>query len=326
MDTNVNEMYLSVLKAAERIAPYVYHTPLERSLYFSRKTGANVYLKLESQQRTGSFKVRGAFNKLLSCDEKDEADTTYVTASTGNHGMACALAMTTLNKKGVVYIPINASPAKENTLKLYGVELRKFGQDCIETETKARAAASSENAVYISPYADLQIMAGQGTVGKEIADDLLNVDTVFVTVGGGGLIGGIASYFKGSRKSVEIVGCQPANSAVMYESVKAGRIVDMPSEETLSDGSAGGIELGSITFPICEKTIDRWVLVTEEEIANAIYLMLEKHCKVVEGAAGVALASFLKHSNEYVGKNVAVVLCGGNISMQKLAQVINDHP
>ena len=322
---DIQEISHSVVEAAERILPYVYHTPLEHSMYLSNLTKANVYLKLESQQKTGSFKVRGAFNKLICCAKSQKEGTKYITASTGNHGMACALAMTTLQLKGAVYIPENASTAKENILELYGVELRKHGLDCIETETMARASAKSENSIYISPYADLEIMAGQGTVGKEISEDLPDVDAVFVTVGGGGLIGGIGSFLKSHQKRVEIIGCLPENSPVMYESVKAGHIVDIPSSDTLSDGSAGGIEEGSVTFPVCQKVVDRWVLVSESEISRAVFLMLEKHCKVIEGAAGVAVASFLKLSNEFCGKIVAVVLCGANISIAKLCQVIEDN-
>ena len=196
--------------------------------------------------------------------------------------------------------------------------------DCLETEKKARSVAEVEGYCYISPYADLQIIAGQGTIGKEIENDLPDVDVVFVTVGGGGLICGIGSYLKSYKKDVEIVGCLPANSPVMYESIKAGRVVDVPCYETLSDGSSGGIEEDSVTFPLAQKVVDRWILVDEEEIADALYLMLDKHCKIIEGAAAVALASFLKHCNEYVGKNVVVVICGGNISIEKLSMVINN--
>ena len=322
---DLKEIFVSVNEASERIFPYIYHTPLEHSMYLSDLTKSNVFLKLESQQKTGSFKVRGAFNKLLCCQKYQNKETNYVTASTGNHGMACALAMTTLKMKGIIFIPENASSAKENRLKLYGVELKKHGLDCLETETKARATAKTDNSVYISPYADLHVIAGQGTVGKEIADDLPDVDAVFVTVGGGGLIGGIGSYFKCLKKQVEIIGCLPENSPVMHESIQAGHIVDIPSLDTLSDGSAGGLEEGSVTFPICQKVVDRWVLVSESEISRAIFLMLENHCKVIEGAAGVAVASFLKLSEEFRGKNVSIVLCGANISVAKLAQVVMDN-
>lgn len=321
----VEEVHNLTLKAYNRIQPYVHHTPLEKSLYFSNKTGANLYLKLESQQKTGSFKVRGAFNKLLpfSSNTDDSEKKTFVTASSGNHGLASALAMTTLKLKGVVYVPEYASSAKVDKIKLFGVETRRFGADCVDAEKKARATAELEEAVYVSPYADLQIIGGQGTVGKEIFDDLNDVDSVFVTVGGGGLISGIGSFLKTQKKNVEIVGCLPTNSPCMYESIKAGNIVPVQSLDTLSDGSAGDIEEGSVTFPLCQKVVDRWILVSETEIANAMRLMLEKHCKVVEGAAGVALASFLKVADEYVGKNVVVVICGANVSIEKLKEVID---
>ena len=323
----VKEVDDLIIKAYSRIRPYVYHTPLEKSFYFSSQTGANLYLKLESQQRTGSFKIRGAFNKLLdfSLNKDDIAGDTeqFITASTGNHGVACALAMQTLNKKGIVYVPEKASSTKVSNIELFKVEIRKFGSNCVETEKKARATAQKEGAVYVSPYADLKVIAGQGTIGKEIDDDLKEVDAVFVTVGGGGLISGIGSYFKGRRQKVEIVGCLPENSPAMFESIKAGYLVETPTLDTLSDGSAGDVEEGSVTFPLCQTVVDRWILVSENEIANAIRLMLEKHCKVIEGAAGVALASFLKVFDEYSGKNVVVVICGANISIEKLKTVLN---
>ncbi|XP_076803546.1 L-threonine dehydratase catabolic TdcB-like [Clavelina lepadiformis] len=318
---NIQDIHSSIKQAYHRIKPYVYHTPLVHSLPFSNNTKVNVYLKLESEQKTGSFKVRGSFNKLLG--ETSDLKHEYVTASTGNHGMACALALSTLGKKGVVFVPITVNPAKESSLREYGIELRKYGDDCVKTEREARQYAVANGMAYISPYADMQIIYGQGTIAEELAQDLSHIDAVFVTVGGGGLISGIGSYFKVFSKETEIVGCLPENSPVMMESVKSGQIIEMVSLETLSDASAGGIEQGSPTVPICQVVVDRWVTVSEEEIANAMLLVLEKHHKVVEGAAGVALASFLKCTKEYEGKNVVIVLCGSNLSMDNLKFVIS---
>uniref|UniRef100_H2YL93 L-serine ammonia-lyase n=1 Tax=Ciona savignyi TaxID=51511 RepID=H2YL93_CIOSA len=310
-----------IKKAHERIKKYVLHTPLIHSPYISMKTDCNVYLKMESEQITGSFKARGAFHKILSLGESNAE---FVTASTGNHGMAFALACQTLQRKGTVFVPTNASTAKQDRMKLYGVAMQQYGSDCVDTEKRAREFAAKTGSTYISPYADVGVIAGQGTIGIELLGDLPNLDVVFVTVGGGGLISGIGAYLKTQGK-FEVIGCLPANSPVMFESVKAGRIIEMESFDTLSDASAGGVEPGSPTFPLCQKVVDRWVTVSEQEISDAMYLMLCRHNKVVEGSAGVAVASFLKLQDEYKGKNVAILICGSNISMDTLKYVIKQH-
>lgn len=156
----------------------------------------------------------------------------------------------------------------------------------------------------------------------EIFQDLPDVDAVFVAVGGGGLIGGIATYLKAVKPTVKIIGCQPSQSAVMSASVKAGKILDLPSGDTLSDGTAGGVEEDSVTFDLCKSLVDEWILVTEEEISKAVYLFMENHHKIVEGAAGVALAAFLKEHEKFRGQNVVIISCGANISMDKLKDVI----
>ena len=275
---------------------------------------------------TGSFKIRGAFNKLLTYLEENEGHggnpQTFVTASTGNHGMGAALAFTTLKQKGVVFVPENVDSAKEKTLRLYDVTLEKYGTDCVETEMKARSYSDDNNMVFISPYADYDVIKGQGTIAKEVLADLPQLDAVFVTVGGGGMISGIAAFLKSVKPEVDVVGCLPLNSPVMYESVKAGKIIDMECRDTLSDASAGGIEAGSPTFDICRRLVDRWVTVTEEEIGRAMYELLDTHHKVVEGSAGVAMASVAKTCGDYRGKNVAVVICGANLSMANLKKVI----
>jgi len=321
---DIKRSYQMIKDAYGRISPHILKTPLLHSLSISKNTECNVYLKLESEQKTGSFKVRGAFNKLLTCIENKVETPGYVTASTGNHGMASALAFTTLNQNGMVFVPENVSDTKEQTLKLFDVKLEKFGTDCVETETKARKYAEDNGLVFISPYADMDVLYGQGTIALEILEDLPNLDVVFVTVGGGGLISGIASFLKAHNNSIKVIGCLPENSPVMYESVKAGKIIEMQSKDTLSDASAGGIEYGSPTFPICEALVDSWVTVTEEEIADSIFEILDKHHKVIEGSAGVALAAFIKSSQKYKNKNVAIVICGANISMASLNTIIKD--
>jgi threonine dehydratase len=186
----------------------------------------------------------------------------------------------------------------------------------------AREYARDNDMAYLSPYNDADVVAGQGSIGVELAKQLPKVDAVFIAVGGGGLISGIGSFLKSVNTEVEVVSCQPVASAVMTESIKAGEILDLPSDPTLSDGTAGGIEADSITFDICRDVIDRFVVVTEEQIAHAMREFIDSHHMLLEGAAGVAIAGFLEVAGDYKDKNVVIVICGGNISRDTLKKVI----
>ncbi len=309
------------LAAAERIAPYVRRTPLDHSPYFSERTGANVYLKLENLQYTGSFKLRGAFNKLLSLSEEERA-AGCIAASSGNHGAALAFAFAKLGVRGTIYVPEATSSVKVDAIRRAGAEVSFFGRDGVETENYARARADEQGKVYLSPYNDAAIIAGQATCGVEIAEQLPGIDAVFVAVGGGGLIAGTGGYLKSIKPEVTVVSCQPSASAVMTRSIEAGRILDMASEPTLSDGTAGGIEQDAITFELCRDTIDEYLLVAEHHIAEAMRAFIDHHHMLPEGAAGVALAALQASGDRYAGRNVAVVICGGNISRDTLRTVI----
>jgi threonine dehydratase len=312
------------LEAEQRIRPYIRETPVEFSSYLSKKGNCNVYLKLENIQLSGSFKFRGAVNKLLSLS-KEDGDKGVVTASSGNHGCAFAHACHILGFKGTIYLPNYASPAKIEAIRQYDVELQFYGDDCgQETEVYARKIAEETGQVYISPYNDPKVIGGQGTIGIELERQLDLINSVFVCVGGGGLIGGIAGYLKANDKDIEIMGCQPENSAVMYESIKAGQIIEMASQPTLSDGSAGGIEPGAITFEICRDYVDDYILISEEEIKNAILFILEKHHMIIEGAAAVAVASFLKNKHLLSGKHVVLVISGAKISLETLKEILSE--
>lgn len=310
-----------VLEAEKRIRTYVRETPLEYSPYLSELGNCELYLKMENIQLTGSFKARGAMNKILSLPRGTE----ITTASSGNHGLAVAYALREVNGKGTLYLPTTAAPVKIEKLRNYDILLEFYGIDSVEAEILAKEVANRDKKVFISPYNDPEIIGGQGTIGLEITRQLDKIDVVLVTIGGGGLIAGIAGYLKEVNPSVEIVGCLPENSAVMYESIKAGKIVDMESKPTLSDGSAGGIEPNAITFELCQRLVDHYILVNEEEIAHAILLMLDQHHMVVEGAAGVTVAAYLKERDRFESKNVVLIICGGNISMQQLKRIICNH-
>jgi len=304
-------------QAAKRIAQQVERTPLQRSVAFSEKLGADVYFKLENRQSTGSFKFRGATNRLLTLSDEQRAQG-CVAASSGNHGAAVACAMQALGVKGVIFVPEQTSSAKVDKIRAYDGDVRFFGTDGLDTEQHARAFAEQNGMFYLSPYNDEEVMAGQGSCGVEIVDDLPDVDAVFVAVGGGGLIGGIGAILKDHNPRIQVYGCQPLASPVMARSVEAGEIIDMPSEATLSDGTAGGIEEDALTFPLNQAVVDDWVLVKEEQIAMAMRLYMETEEDAIEGAAGVAVAGLLERRHEIAGKKVVVVICGGNISEETL--------
>ncbi|HEY7698981.1 MAG TPA: threonine/serine dehydratase [Vicinamibacteria bacterium] len=315
------EILSEVLLAEGRIRPYVRETPLELSPYLSAEADAEVYLKLESHQITGSFKLRGAMNKCLSLS-RVERSRPVVTASSGNHAAAVAYSLKELGGTGIIYLPSTVSRAKVEALEPYGAELRFVGSDSVEGELQAKRVSREEGLLYISPYSDPQVIGGQGTIAVEIERQLERFDAVFVPVGGGGLISGIAGYFKARSPSVRIVGCQPQASRVMYESLAAGRILDLPSEPTLADGTAGGVDPDAITFPICQRDVDDMVLVSEDEIAQAMRLAIEKHCMLIEGAAALAIASFRKTSSAYRGQTVVLVVSGKKVSLDTLRTLL----
>jgi len=314
------EIYREVKKAEKRIRKFIRKTPLEFSPYLSQVCKCNVYLKLESEQLTGSFKIRGAFNKLLSC--KNEFKNGFFTASTGNHGKAVGFVSKMLDIKGTVYVPKNVSKAKLETLRSYDIKIKRYDGSSGETEIHARRIAEKRGIPFISPYNDMDIVAGQGTVGIEILADLPNVDVILVCIGGGGLISGIAGYLKHKNKKIKVIGCEPANSCAMSASIKAGKVIDVRHRLTLSDGSAGGVEPDSITFDFCKKYVDEYVQVSEKEIRDGMALIIEKHHKIVEGAAAVPVASLIKKKNLFANKNVVVVLSGLGVGIDTIRKVI----
>jgi len=315
------EFAQEVLRAEERIRPYVRQTILEHSAVLSQSAGAEVYCKLENLQHTGSFKFRGAMSKLLSLTA-DERARGVVTASTGNHGAAVARSVTLLDTSGIVFVPEHSSRSKIDSIERLGAQVRYHGTDCVEAELQARRYAAREGMTYIPPYNDPQVIGGQGTIGIELVHQLERIDAVFVSVGGGGLISGIAAYLKSTLPHIQIIGCSPENSQVMIQSVKAGRILDLPSLPTLSDGTAGGIEAGSITFGPCRELVDDYVTVTEDEIKASLRAFMQAHHMLIEGAAAVAIASYLKTGRRFAEQNVVIVICGANISLDTLKSIL----
>jgi threonine dehydratase len=312
----MTQIYTSVEEAYARIRRHVVETPLQRAPWLDGPD-CYVYLKLENLQHTGSFKVRGALNFLLSIHDSGDR---FVTASSGNHGAAVAFACKKIGRVATVYVPTDTSQTKVDAIDALGAEVRVVGSDCIEAEAAARAFAEQIGRPYISPYNDPYVIAGQGTVATEVCRQLAVVDTAIIAVGGGGLFSGMGSWLRHEHPSIQLIAASPANSAIMAASLSAGRIVDLESLPTLSDGTAGGIEHDTITFPLCRKLVDDFDLIAEEAIAASMRSMfLNQHVRV-EGAAGCALAALL-HRRDQLRGNVVVVICGGNVSDATIREI-----
>jgi threonine dehydratase len=316
----LTKLAAQVIEAAERIRPVVVETPVEHIEGLALGIEAQVFFKLENLQSTGSFKLRGASNKIRSLSPA-EAARGVIAASNGNHGLGVAAAAKAAGIAAEVYVSNHVSPSKARRIEEYGAHIKHVGDDPLEAELAARAAASEQDKVFISPYNDTQVMAGQGTIAVELLRQLPALDAIFVAVGGGGLIGGIGAYMKSSSPQTEVIGCWPENSPVLYESIKAGRILDVAERPTLSESTAGGLEPGSVTLEICSRVIDSSVLVSETEILDAMRKVSALKGWVIEGAAAVAVAAFLKNAARYKRKRVAVVICGANVSEKVLAML-----
>ncbi len=310
-----------VALAEPRIRPYVRETPLEPSPALSRATGADVYLKLETVQVTGSFKARGAFNKLLALSQAERARG-VVAASTGNHALAIAHALGLLEISGEIFLPASVSPAKLDALQSRGATLRLIDDDPGLVETIARRAADETGRVYVSPYNDAQVIGGQGTVAVELRRQLGAFDAVLVPVGGGGLISGIAAHLAEHAPETQVVGCQPSACPIMAESVRAGRLLELPSAPSISDATVGLLEPGSITFPLCRDLVAGWTQVDEPDLRAAVRFVLERQSLLVEGAGVLTVAALLGAGGRWLGAKVILVLSGSHIAMPVLADVL----
>jgi len=314
------EVAAAVRAAAQRLAGHVERTPTVPSPWLSRATGGEVRQKLENVQRTGSFKVRGATNALLAMSG-EQARLGVVAASSGNHGLGLAAAARTVGVPATVFVPSTTPVSKQEAIAELGAEVAVHGDDCVRTELHARQVALASGRSYVSPYNDAAVIAGQGTVGLELFEQWPEVEVVYVAVGGGGLIGGVGAWLKSVRPGIEIVGCSPLASPALVECLRAGRILDVPCRETLSDSTAGGVEPGSITFPLCQQVVDRFVEVDEPAIARALLGSLEHQHLLVEGAAAVAIAGCLG-DERLAGRRAAVIVCGGNLPLPTLRRLL----
>lgn len=315
------ELYKNILDAHRAIRPQVAVTPLQHSVSLSAALGCKVLLKHESMQPTGSFKIRGATNKIRCLIERGGVNR-VLAASTGNHGLAVARAGCLAGVAVTVYVSNTAAPSKVAGIRAMGAELVVVEGPPLDAELAARRRAEAEGLIYISPYNDLDVVAGQGTLGVELLEQEPGLDAVFIAVGAGGLIGGAGTAIKAANTRVEVIGAWPEASPCMLRALEAGKIIPVEESDTLSDGTAGAIEPGSVTFPICQSVIDETVAVSEAEIAAAMRQLADKEHLMVEGAAGVALAGLIRNAKAYEGQTVAVVLCGRNIGLDSFLGAI----
>ncbi len=307
-------------EARKRVQKWARHTPLEYSPDLSELTGADVYLKLENYQVTGSFKIRGATNKILLLSDAERARG-VVTASSGNHAQGLGYAAKQLGVRAKVVVPEMTPKVKIDAIRKYGVELIIEGAEYMDSERLARRIEAEEGMTFISAYNDIDLIKGQGTIALEMIEDQPSLDTILVPVGGGGLASGISSVYQQATDAT-IIGVQSITSPVMYQCIKKGYIHDIPLQDTYAEGLHGGLEQGSVSFELCRDNIDDWVILEETEILAAIKHMLHTHHMLVEGAGAVGIAALLRDPSLWRGKKIGVIISGGNLSQKTLKQIL----
>lgn len=312
--------FSEIIKAQVRLRNTAKLTPLERSSSFSLMTGANVYLKLENLQKTGSFKVRGAYNKICSLTEEERAKG-VVCASAGNHAQGIAYSATALGVQSTICMPLFTPPLKVIATRAYGGNVILQGNGYDDAYEIASKHAKENGAVYIHAFDDPQIIAGQGTIGLEIFDQLKDVDTVIVPIGGGGLISGVGIAMKSVNPKIQIIGVEADTAQSMYESLHQGKLVGMTSLHTIADGIAVK-KPGPLTFEAAQKFVDEVVVVNDMEMAHALYLLLQRGKVLAEPSGIASLAALINGKVDCKGKNVVCLISGGNINMGVLQQII----
>jgi threonine dehydratase len=319
-----NQEYIDEIREIkEYFSNLVHYTPLELNHTFSVMSNNNVYLKLENLQRTGSFKVRGAFNKISKLSE-EERKRGVITASAGNHGQAVALAAKQFDIKSTVVVPEGAPIVKIEAIKNYNPQkgnVIEYGFKYDDAYEKALEIKDKDNLTFIHAYNDEDIIKGQATIGLEILEQLSDIDYIFCAIGGGGLISGISSYCKLKKKDVKIIGVQSESASSMKQSFEDNELTTVPLKETICDGIAVK-QPGNITFELIKKYVDQIVLVNDEEVANTILLLLERAKLFVEGAGAASLAAIIHNKLNIKDKNVVAIISGGNLTPNLLNRII----
>lgn len=309
-----------VQAALERIRPSIYLSPFTLSATFSQLTGNSIYLKLDNLQRTGAFKERGALNKLLTMTA-EERDRGVIAASAGNHAQGLAYHAGRRGVKAQICMPLTTPLIKVSATKSYGAEVILHGANYDDACEEAIRRGQQQHLTFIHPFDDDAVIAGQGTLGLEMLQQHPEIEAVVVPIGGGGLIGGIACAIKETNPKVQIIGVQTSRLPSMKAAVAAGKPVTLAPAATIADGIAVR-RAGDRTLPLVQKYVDEIVTVDEEEIANAVLLLLEREKTMAEGAGAAALAALINRKLHMAGKKIAVLVCGGNMDVTLLSRII----
>jgi threonine dehydratase len=319
----INKLAISladVRAARERVRGAIYYSPCPHSQMLSALTGQQVYLKLENLQMTGSFKERGALNRIATLTP-EQAARGVVAASAGNHAQGVAYHATARGIRALIVMPLATPLVKVTATRGFGAEVVLHGANYDEACAEALRRCEAEGMTFIHPFDDAIVMAGQGTIGLELLEQIPQLEAVVVPIGGGGLIGGIACAIKESRPDVRVVGVQTSRLPSMLAARAEGHPVTVEPSTTIADGIAVR-RAGDVTFPVVEKYVDEIVTVDEDEIASAILVLLEREKTLAEGAGATALAALLQKKTTLLGAHTAVMVCGGNIDVTLLSRII----
>lgn len=314
-----------VYSARRAIAPWVRRTPIKCSRALSRLTGSNVYLKLETVHEVGAFKVRGATNRVLNLSDEERARG-IVTVSTGNHGRAVAYAARRLGIRAVVCMSELVPPVKVEGVRDLGAEVRIAGKSQDDAEVEAGRLIAEEGLIPVHPFDDPYVIAGQGTIGIELLEDLPEIDTVMVPLSGGGLMGGIALVLKSASPDIRVIGISMERGAAMIESVRVGKPVAVKERASLADSLGGGIGLeNKYTFALVRRFVDEFLVVDETRIADGMRQLYRGDNLVAEGGASVGVAALIAGFVHKLGRNVVCIVSGANVDMNTFTRIVNDN-
>ncbi|KAI9044139.1 threonine ammonia-lyase [Aspergillus affinis] len=319
MSSSFYETAANAVQARTRIRHHIYETPLIPARKTGQESNTKVLFKAENFQLTGSFKLRGALSKVSA---QTTSGGRLITASSGNHGIGAAFASQALSKDLTVVLPETVMPAKLEKIRSFGVEVILHGAETGLAEQHAQQLAASGAYTYISPYNDADIVAGQGTIGIEILEQCEQVDNVFISMGGGGLISGIGSVIKAFSPHTKIYGVAALNSKALAASLAVGRVVETDHLPTLAEAVAGGIDEDTITLPLAGSVVDRVVECDEADIVGALKTLAFDENMLVEGSAALALAGFQKVARELTGQTSVILLCGANVDQDVVRRTI----
>ncbi len=316
-----NVTFEMIQEAAQNLKPIIKNTELHYANHLSEETNGDVYLKLENLQLSGSFKIRGAYNKMLHLSE-EEKQRGVVASSAGNHAQGVAISASKLGIKSTIVMPKTAPFAKIFATRRYGAEVVLDGEIYDEAYQKAMAIKEATNATFVHPFNDPYVIAGQGTIGLEMLEQKPDLDVIFVPIGGGGIAAGIALAAKTMNKDIKIIGVQSANAPSMHQAIAKGEIEKVKVTKTIADGIAVACP-GDETFPLIQQYVDEIITVTDTQISQAILFLLESCNLVCEGAGAVTVAAILAHKEKLGNKKVGAVLSGGNIDTNLIESIIN---